>query len=68
MCCLIIAEQVFDINQDMTKTCMVISRLWRELLADKPRVTKYPVDFELAPASVPEDMDTRNLAVAMDTA
>mmetsp|Transcript_34244 Transcript_34244/g.87587 ORF Transcript_34244/g.87587 Transcript_34244/m.87587 type:complete len:189 (-) Transcript_34244:554-1120(-) len=31
----------------------VIEKLWRELLAEKPRVTKYPVEFD-APVSVPE--------------
>ena len=31
-------------------------RLWRELLADKPRVTKYPVDFDPPSSSATEDV------------
>mmetsp|Transcript_42365 Transcript_42365/g.76028 ORF Transcript_42365/g.76028 Transcript_42365/m.76028 type:complete len:185 (-) Transcript_42365:105-659(-) len=40
-----------------------IDKLWRELLADKPRVTKYPVEFD-APAQLPDVNGAGNGVVA----
>mmetsp|Transcript_28239 Transcript_28239/g.79716 ORF Transcript_28239/g.79716 Transcript_28239/m.79716 type:complete len:179 (-) Transcript_28239:1214-1750(-) len=34
----------------------VIEKLWRELLADKPRVTKFPVDLDPPSSSATEDV------------
>lgn len=50
-----------DVTHHMTHCRSCVCRLVRNILADKPRVTRFPIDFDAvsaAPAAKPADATT----------